>query len=68
MPSLPVIPLILKGQRGYGMFEHWARYSWVLPVYKYKNEEHLISNLKKRVIKPAEKKLREIRKRKQKTG
>jgi len=61
MPSLPVIPLILKGQREYGMFEHWPRYPWVLPIFEYENEAHLIKNLIKAVIEPAENKVQEIR-------
>lgn len=61
MPSLPVIPLILKGQREYGMFEHWPRYPWVLPIYEYENEGHLISTLSAGVIEPAERKVQEIR-------
>lgn len=62
MPSLPVIPLILKEQREYGMYEHWPRYPWVLPIYEYENEAHLIATLAVGVIEPAERKVQEIRK------
>ncbi|HRI59498.1 MAG TPA: pentapeptide repeat-containing protein, partial [Saprospiraceae bacterium] len=61
MPSLPVIPLILKGQQEYGMFEHWRPYPWVLPIYEYEDEGHLISTLSAGVIEPAERKVQEIR-------
>ncbi|MBV6441373.1 MAG: pentapeptide repeat-containing protein [Haliscomenobacteraceae bacterium CHB4] len=61
MPNLPVIPIILQGQRKYAMFEHWRPYPWVLPIYEYENEGHLISTLSAEVIEPAERKVQEIR-------
>jgi len=61
MPSLPVIPIILQGQREYAMFEHWRPYPWVLPVYEYENEAHLISTLSAGVVEPAEQKAQELR-------
>lgn len=64
MPSLPVIPLILKGQQEYSMFEHWPRYPWVLSVFEYDGEAHLIENLSIGVIDPAERKVQEIRNKK----
>jgi hypothetical protein len=47
--------------REYGMFEHFKRYPWVLPVFVYEDENTLVSGLSDGVIKPAERALSEIR-------
>jgi uncharacterized protein YjbI with pentapeptide repeats len=62
LPSVPVQPLILKAQHEYGMFEHFARYPWVLPVYRYQDEVSLLQSLKEEVIVPAEQKAQELAK------
>jgi hypothetical protein len=63
LPSVPFQPLILASQREYGMFEHFARFPWVLPVYHYADEESLLQSLKEKVIVPAEQKAQELAKR-----
>jgi uncharacterized protein YjbI with pentapeptide repeats len=63
LPSVPVQPLILTSQHEYGMFEHFTRYSWVLPVYRYRDEISLLQSLQEHVIAPAEQKAKEIEKR-----
>ncbi len=63
LPSVPVQPLILNAQHEYGMFEHFARYPWVLPVYRYPDEVSLLQSLKEEVIAPAEQKAQELAKR-----
>jgi hypothetical protein len=60
LPSVPVQPLILEGQREYGMFEHWVRYPWVLTPYTFADQEALLSVLSERVITPAEAKANEL--------
>ena len=60
LPSVPVQPLILQSQREYGMFEHFTRYPWVLPVYHYTDEEGLLQSLNEKVIAPAEQKAKEL--------
>ena len=46
IPSLPIQPIIVFGQREYSMFEHWTRYSWVRPIFEYRNENHLKNEIK----------------------
>jgi hypothetical protein len=53
-PSVPVQPIILRSQRAYAMFEHWRRFSNVLPEYRYRDGEHLTANFESAVIRPVE--------------
>lgn len=53
LPSVPIQPILLARQKEYAMFEHWRRYPWVLPEFKYKNKAHLLQCLKQKVIQPA---------------
>jgi uncharacterized protein YjbI with pentapeptide repeats len=63
LPSVAVLPLILNSQHEYGMFEHFTKYPWVLPVYCYTDEVSLLQSLKEFVIAPAEQKAQELAKR-----
>jgi hypothetical protein len=63
LPSVPVQPVVLRSQREYGMFEHFTSYPWVLPIYRYESERALLASLVKKVITPAEKKAKALRKR-----
>ena len=60
LPSVPVQPLILTSQHEYGMFEHFTRYPWVLPLYLYQDQTSLLSSLNEHIIEPAEKKAKEL--------
>ncbi|MFN8419289.1 MAG: pentapeptide repeat-containing protein [Anaerolineae bacterium] len=62
MPSLAVAPIILDGEFEYAMFEHFRRYNWVLPVYRYESEDQLIASLADKVIDPAVAKVEEMKK------
>jgi hypothetical protein len=61
LPSVPVQPLLLASQSEYGMFDHFKRYSWVLPTCLYDCQDDLIASLTENVISPAEAKLRQLR-------
>ena len=61
LPSVPVQPLILEGEDLYGMWEHFERYQWVLPVYEYRNARQLLGALRGEVLGPAEKMLKSLR-------
>ena len=60
-PSLPVMPIILKGQRKYAMFEHFERFPWVMPLQCYETPESMLTEIVSTVIEPAEKKVAELR-------
>ncbi len=62
LPSVPVQPLILTSQHEYGMFEHFTRFPWVLPVYRYSDEVILLQSLQEKVVAPAEQKAKELEK------
>jgi len=61
LPSVAVQPLINKSDKEYGLFNHIQRYPWVLPLYRYENQDELLAVLEEKVISPAEAKANEIR-------
>ena len=63
LPSVPVQPLLQSESTVYGMFEHWQRYAWVLPIQTYDNSDDLLASLGDKVIAPAEAKANEMEKR-----
>ncbi len=62
LPSVPVQPLMLRTDYEYSLFDHIKRKDQVLDLYLYDDQDMLISNLKEKVIDPAEKKARELTK------
>ena len=60
-PSVPIMPLIWKEQRKYGMFDHFRNYPWVLPLHEYESPEVLLENIIPAIITPAEQKVAELR-------
>ncbi len=60
-PSLPVATIIAKKYAAYSMYEHFERYPWVLPIYKYTSKNQLLKVIKEKVIDPAEQKANELK-------
>ena len=56
LPSVPVLPVILRSARLSPIFEHWWRYPWVLPLVKYEDQPHLMRRLEGSLIARAERK------------
>lgn len=59
--TTPVQPLRLASTGGYSMFDDLKSYPWVLETYQYETSEKLIGALKKKVIGPAEAKVKELK-------
>jgi hypothetical protein len=55
LPSVPIMPLIVRPQKEYAMFEHFFGFHHVLKPFRYRDEPHLLSMLNDKVIGPAEK-------------
>lgn len=62
LPSVPVQPILQASTREYGMFPDFKSYPWVLGIYQYKSLKGIIATLTEKVIAPAERKARELRK------
>jgi uncharacterized protein YjbI with pentapeptide repeats len=60
LPSVPVQPLLASSDREYAMFEHFTRYPWVLPIYRYEDQDALLASLEAKVIMPAMAKANEL--------
>jgi uncharacterized protein YjbI with pentapeptide repeats len=61
LPSVPVRPIILKGQQPYAMFEHFRRFPWVLAPFEYVDYRHLRTAIEDSIIAPAEVLLKSLR-------
>ena len=40
---------------------HLTKFPWVLPIFEYEGQEHLLANLDQSVVSPAEVKVQELR-------
>lgn len=60
-PSLPIVSIMSQGYREYAMYEHFARYPWVLPIYKYRSKKSLIGAIRQKIIDPGEKLSKQLR-------
>ena len=59
--SLPVQPILLRGQPEFVSLLHLKNFPWLLPSFEYDTEENLLANLDKSVVGPAEAKVMELR-------
>jgi hypothetical protein len=59
LPSLPIQPILQQGSKPWGMFDHIRSYPWVLDLQDYAASKNLSSDLYRRIIAPAEKRLKE---------
>ena len=55
LPSVPIMPLIVRPQKEYSMFEDFFGFRHVLKPFRYRDEAHLLAMLEVKVIAPAEK-------------
>jgi len=62
LPSVPVVPLAPSKKDVYSMFEHFRRYTWVLDLVEYGDEDNLKKIFDKEVVELARKKADELRK------
>jgi uncharacterized protein YjbI with pentapeptide repeats len=63
---IPFAPIIREGEQPFSMFSSLqAKYPWVLPTWSYRNQHHLIRQLKPAVINPCERMLVDLAGRRQ---
>lgn len=64
LPSVPIQTVILGSQLEYNtthgwMYEHWKRFPWVLPLFRYDNVQHLLAAIDQKIVGPAEERRRQ---------
>ena len=59
-PSLPVQPILLCGQSEFASVQNLRKFPWLLPSFEYATTEHLLNNLERCVVAPAEAKVLEL--------
>jgi len=58
--AVPVQPIVQKDARVYSMFADYWKYDWVLKVWQYRDVADVRAKLLTRIIRPAERKAREL--------
>lgn len=59
-PSLPVQPILLCGPSESASVQNLRKFPWLLPSFEYATTEHLLNNLERCVVAPAEAKVLEL--------
>jgi RNA-binding protein YlmH len=59
--SLPIQLILLRGHPEFVSLSHLKKFQWVLPIFEYDDQQHLLASLDKSVISPAENAARELR-------
>ncbi len=58
LPSVPVQPILLKGETPWGMYDHIKRYPWVEELIEYEDLEQLIELVPARILRPTQSRIR----------
>jgi hypothetical protein len=53
-PSLPIQLILLRGHPEFVSLSYLRKFPWVLPIFEYDHQEHLLASLDKNIIAPAE--------------
>jgi tetratricopeptide (TPR) repeat protein len=61
LPSVAFQPIVLETDSPFATFEHWRRYPWVMPVFRYRDLDHLVASLEESLIGPTEEKVKALR-------
>ncbi len=59
--SLPIQPILLRGHAEFVSLSHLRKFPWVLPIFEYDDQEHLLASLDKSIVCPAEDMARKLR-------
>jgi uncharacterized protein YjbI with pentapeptide repeats len=59
--SLPIQLILLRGHAEFVSLSHLTKFPWVLPIFEYRDREHLSESLDKSIISPAEDLARKLR-------
>jgi uncharacterized protein YjbI with pentapeptide repeats len=59
--SLPVQLILLRGHSEFVSLSHLTKFPWVLPIFEYDDDKHLLASLDKGVVGPADDMTRKLR-------
>ena len=59
--SLPVQLILLRGHSEFVSLSYLTKFPWVLPIFEYDDDKHLLASLDKGVVGPADDMTRKLR-------